>query len=150
MSFQPRVDPLSLQTDRSASTDARVLQLATLAGSVNRVTADTCILRTLGNGQPNLHRSSARARSSASVKWLLGVRARTRQRHADAFLPARGCGHVADIEPRGRLFLAGVGNDLSDRRVHNRRVGELRTYVEAAKRRRRPTPGLRTSDAECR
>jgi hypothetical protein len=48
------------------------------------------------------------------------------------------------------LVLADVGNDLSDRLVHDRRVGELRIYVEAVKRRRRPTLVLRTSDAECR
>jgi hypothetical protein len=44
--FQPRVDPFRLQPNRPSSTDARVTQLATLAGSVDRVTADAGVLCT--------------------------------------------------------------------------------------------------------
>src|SRR4030095_12538851 len=61
VSLEPRVDPQRLEADGSTAADARVVQLATLAGRVDRVTADACILRPLGNGQPNLHRPSARA-----------------------------------------------------------------------------------------
>jgi hypothetical protein len=107
---------LSLKTDGSTTAHARVVQLATLAGGVDRIAADACILRTFGNGQPNLHRPSRACphlRELENGYW--GMRARTRRRDADAFLSACGCGQCADIEPREQYSSRG-GNDLSDRR----------------------------------
>src|SRR5204863_6083411 len=70
--FEPLVDPHGFQTNRSSSTDARVMEFATLASGVDRVTADACILRRLGNGQPNLHRPSARARKVRGREVVVG------------------------------------------------------------------------------
>src|SRR5438132_3372288 len=61
VSFEPGIDPLRLDADRSAASDACVMQLAPLAGSVDRVAAHTGVFGALGNGQPGLHGPSARA-----------------------------------------------------------------------------------------
>jgi hypothetical protein len=56
MSFKPRVDPFDLEPDRATSSDACVVNLATLARSVDRVPAHAGILRSLRDVQPDLHR----------------------------------------------------------------------------------------------
>jgi hypothetical protein len=58
MSLDPLVDPLRLQTDRSPSADARVTQLATLARGVDRVAAQTRVVRGVSDRQPGFHNPS--------------------------------------------------------------------------------------------
>src|SRR5207244_1616630 len=106
VSFEPCIDPLRSDPDRSTASDARVVQLTTFAGSVDRVAADTRILGTLGNGQPGLHGPSALARALAdhesSCDGDLRAEARRRCGRRGAS-HGRGCRHDASIEPRGRL-----------------------------------------------
>jgi len=122
--FEPLVDPHCLQTNRSSSTNARVMEFATLASGVDRVTADAGILRTLGNGQPNLHRPSARARTSAGVKLLWGVArssAPASGRRAALNARMRQC---ADIEPRGAMLCAVWARSQRTYSSHSTRVDD--------------------------
>jgi len=73
MSLQPCVDPFGFHTNGSSSTNARVMQLTTLAGGVNRVAADTGILCALGNGQPLLHSPSRAGPLANEPEVLWGV-----------------------------------------------------------------------------
>jgi hypothetical protein len=55
--LQPRVNPFRFETDGSATTETCVTELTALAGGVDSVAADTCMLGTFGYGQPGLHSS---------------------------------------------------------------------------------------------
>jgi hypothetical protein len=111
MSLEPRIDPLSFQTDRSPPADACVVQLTALAGSVDRVAANAGILRALGNGQPGLHGPS-RAPAFERGKNCCGVcGALERVDHS----PTR-CFSGADAgnlptSGRGSIAPRGVGDD---------------------------------------
>src|SRR6266545_2579168 len=55
VSFQPRVDPFRLESNRSPAADSRMLQLAPLARGVDGVAADAGVLGALSHGEPGLH-----------------------------------------------------------------------------------------------
>src|SRR5262249_3623521 len=55
----------ALDADRSTASDACMLQLATLACSVDRVASHAGVLGALGNGQPGPHGPSVQVRAFA-------------------------------------------------------------------------------------
>src|SRR5262245_7884094 len=77
--FQPFVDPLRLESDRSSSTHARVAKRSPLARRVDRVPADAGVFCGLGNLQPCLHTPSARTRQSRRVRKTLSVELRAQR-----------------------------------------------------------------------
>lgn len=120
--FEPLVDPYGFHTNRSSSTNARVTEFATLASGVDGVTADACILRPLGNGQPNLHRPSARARKVRGREVVVGScaleRAGLRPTRCSQRADAGICRHRAARSGAPRS----VGNVLSERLSHSKRL----------------------------
>ena len=122
MALEPRVNPLRLDADRSTASDARMMQLTPLAGSVDRVAADAGVLSALGDGQPGPHGPSVQARRPRALKQVV-MRIYEPRRAGDGTGAVLVVGADADMMPASDhvdIGARGVGADLSDRRCPTR------------------------------
>ena len=116
MSFQPCIDPCRPNSNRTSSADARASQLAALACGVDRVPAQACVLRSLGNIQPGLHGAprSTRVRVFTTVaerpcEWRALARWPKAQR---AWNSGARCGLMLPASKTGTLSVAVVARHV--------------------------------------
>ena len=84
VSLKPGIDPLRLDADRSAASDACVMQLAPLAGSVDRVAAHTGVFGAFATVN-QVFMVPPRGPSRAQKQVVMGIT----RRGAPAMWPAR-------------------------------------------------------------
>src|SRR6266571_34511 len=101
MPFQPRIDPVWLETDCPTSTDASVPELVTFARRVDRIAAQSRVLSAFGHRQPCLHNHLPTcAHVFASALNCCEVGALERADLEPARIDWRGCRRGADIDER--------------------------------------------------